>query len=188
MAEKARCEICERNFKNSEGLAQHNAAKHPEKIESPKKPFPVSKLRNWGIFIVILGFIIFGIYFMITSVSSVRELPPTTMEGHTERLPSSHVLKSPMAIDIQKHMLEHVDGQDGGVGGVIINYDCKNFECEPGLVEKLESFAGKYNNVYVAPFNMPVKIAITKLGRIVTLDQYDSIKIETFITGIVPQK
>jgi len=75
------------------------------------------------------------------------------------------------------------------VEGIIINYDCKNFECEQGLIEQLESFAIKYNNVYVAPFkNMPVKIALTKLGRIETLSEYDENKIETFITGKIPQR
>ncbi len=32
MAEKARCEICDRTFKDAEGLAMHNKAKHPEKV------------------------------------------------------------------------------------------------------------------------------------------------------------
>ena len=37
MAEKARCEICERNFKDGEGLAMHNAAKHSEAKKEHKK-------------------------------------------------------------------------------------------------------------------------------------------------------
>jgi len=188
MAEKARCEPCDRTFKDSEGLRQHIAAKHPELVPKEKKSLPVKKIKNWGIFIVIVGLVIFGLYWLISSGASAQALPPTSMEGHTERLPPSHILKKPMRIDVQKHMLEHVDGQEGGKGGVIINYDCNNFDCESGLIENLESFALNYNNVYVAPFNMPVKIAITKLGRIETLDEYDATKIETFITGRVPQR
>lgn len=189
MAEKMRCELCDRNFKDAEGLRQHNAAKHPEKIPKEKKPLPIKKIKNWGIFIIVAGFIIFGLYWVISNATSAQALPPTDMQGHIERNPPSHTLKKPMDIPVQKHMLEHVDGIEGGRGGVIINYDCNNFDCESDLIENLESFATKYDYVYVAPFkNMAVKIALTKLGRIETLDSYDEIKIETFITGRVPQK
>ncbi len=107
------------------------------------------------------------------------------MEGHVERSPPSHILKKPMSDAVQRHMLEHADGKNGGPGGIIINYDCKNFECEPDLVSKLEAFAVKYpETVYVAPFkNMKVKIALTKLGRIETMDSYDESVIERFIGG-----
>ena len=189
MTDQSRCEECDRTFREPDGLEQHNLAKHPEKVKKIKQPFPVKKVRNWGIFIVILGLIIFGVYWMTVSASNQLSLPPTTMEGHIESLPSAHISKKPFRISIQKHMLEHVDGEEGGTGGIIINYDCINYECEPDLIEKLESFAIKYDHVYVAPFkNMPIKIALTKLGRIQTLDQYDDIKIETFITGKIPQK
>jgi len=62
MTEKTRCEICDRNFKDAEGLAMHNKAKHPEKIPKEKKPFPVKKIRNWVIFLVIIGLTVWGIY------------------------------------------------------------------------------------------------------------------------------
>ncbi|MCH7850222.1 MAG: hypothetical protein IH845_01115 [Nanoarchaeota archaeon] len=188
MAEKVRCEKCNRNFKNEEGLAMHNHAKHFDEEEVEKKPLITKKIRNWGIFIVIFGVFLFGIVWSFTSISSAQELPPTTMAGHVEASPPAHVIKKPMGVAVQKHMLEHVDGNDGGKGGVIINYNCKDFECEDDLISNLESFAGKFNYVYVAPFkNMPVKIALTKLGFIETYDEYDSIKIETFITGIIPE-
>jgi len=188
MAEKTECTICDRMFKNEEGLAMHNAAKHPESVHKEKTPLITRKVRNWGIFVLIFGALIFGVYFIVASAGNSFSLPPTTMQGHTERIPSSHVLKEPMAIDIQKHMLEHIDGKNGVGGGIIINYDCKNYDCEAGLVEKLEAFAGKYSNVYVAPFkNMAVKIALTKLGRIETFEEFDAVKIETFITGTIPR-
>jgi len=186
MAERARCEICDRNFKDAEGLGMHNAAKHPENIKEPKKSFPIKKIRNWAIFIIIIG----GIFVLLFSgTGSAKTLPPTDMQGHIEASPPSHVLKEPMRIEIQKHMLEHVDGQEGVGGGVIINYDCNNYDCGPDLVNKLELFAGKYNYVYVAPFkNMDVKIALTKLGRIETLEEYNEDRIELFITGSLPKK
>src|SRR3989338_2966935 len=69
MAEKARCEICDRDFKDAEGLAMHNRAKHPEKVPKGRKPLPVKKIRNWVIFIVIVGFFVWGIYALVQSAA-----------------------------------------------------------------------------------------------------------------------
>ncbi len=177
MAEKARCGICDRNFKDFEGLLAHNKAKHPEKVPKERKPLPIKKIRNWGIFIIILLSIIMLIYF---SVSNIKTLPPTDMQGHVESNPPTHILKEPMPIAIQKHMLEHADGT--GRPGVIINYNCIDYGCESNLVENLESFAGKYDYVYVAPFKgMDVKIALTKLNKIEILEYYDEESIINFI-------
>lgn len=181
MAEKTRCEICDRNFKDIDGLIAHNKAKHPEKIPKERKPLPIKKIRNWSIFIVIIGLIVLGI---IWGISSIEKLPPIDMQGHIESNPPSHVLKEPMSLSVQKHMLEHVDGIEGGRGGVIINYNCKDYECEQGLIESLESFASEFDYVYVAPFKgMDAKIAITKLGKIDVLEDYDESRIRDFIEG-----
>jgi len=84
-------------------------------------------------------------------------------------------------------MLEHADG--GDIPGIIINYNCKDYNCEGGLIENLESFAEVYpKNVYVAPFkNMATKIALTKLGRIEVLEEYDENRIHIFISGRIPE-
>jgi len=182
---KTHCDICDRNFKNEEGLEMHNKAKHSENVPKEKKkknPADAKKMRNWAIFIVILALVIWG-FVSIFSVGA--SLPPTSMQGHIEAKPDSHVVKSPMRIEIQKHMLEHADGAEGAQPGIILNYDCKNFDCAPGMIEDLEAFATKYPiNVYVAPFkNMEVKIALTRLGRIETLDEYDETIIDNFING-----
>lgn len=182
-----KCEICGKILSSEDGLASHKRDKHSIEREREKDPVNVKKVKTWFIVIFIGLIIIFGIYWMISISSNARSLPPTTMQGHIEAIPGSHVLKKPMALNIQKHMLEHIDGVEGVGGGTIINYDCKNFECEEGLIGKLEDFAGKYDYVYVAPFkNMEVKIALTKLGRIETLDEYDERRIEIFVTGIIP--
>ena len=184
MAEKVECKACDRIFKNEDGLIMHNKAKHPERIPKEKKPLLTKKSKNWSIFIGILAIFIFGTYWIIANAGNTPQFPPTTMEGHTEASPKSHILKSPMSISIQKHMLEHVDGEEGGRGGVIINYNCDDYTCEEGLIENLESFANKYDYVYVAPFkNMPIKIALTKLGQLEKLEEYDEQTIESFITG-----
>ena len=180
MTEKTRCESCNREFKDADGLAAHNKAKHSELVPKEKKSFPIKKIRNWIIFVLVLGLIILGIFW---SISSIKTLPPTDIQGHIESSPSSHVLKEPMPIAIQKHMLEHADGS--GPPGIVINYNCEDYICEEGLIEKLEYFAEKYpKNVYVAPFDgMGVKIALTKFGKIEILEEYAEEKIENFIIG-----
>mgnify|MGYP001607946778 FL=1 len=179
MTEEIRCEICNRKFKDADGLAMHNKAKHLELTEKPKKSLPIKKIRNYRI--LISAVVLIGL-FLIWGFSSIKTLPPTDMQGHVEQNPSSHILKEQMSITIQKHMLEHADGIDGGRGGVIINYNCKDYECEEDLIEKLETFAVKYDYAYVAPFKgMDAKIALTKLNKIEVLEEYDNEKIKEFI-------
>lgn len=178
MAEKTRCEICDRTFKDLNGLEMHNRIKHPKSVKREEKLINVNKIKGWSILIVLVA-IVAGIYWI---VSSGETLPPTDMAGHIEASPPSHVMREPMNILIHKHMLEHVDGIGGARVGAIINYNCVNYDCEQGLIENLEDFAGKYNHVYVAPFkNMGAKIALTKLNRQKLLDDYDEEQIDEFI-------
>src|SRR3989338_5226819 len=116
MIEKARCGICNRTFKVIEGLAAHNKAKHPKNIPKEKKSLPIKKIRNLSIIILIVGLILIGI---IWGISNIEKLPPTDIKGHVESNPPAHVLREPISIAIQKHMLEHVDGVEKGRGGVI---------------------------------------------------------------------
>ncbi|MEX2017302.1 MAG: hypothetical protein WD876_02415 [Candidatus Pacearchaeota archaeon] len=172
-----KCEFCDRMFKDSEGLAAHNKAKHSERLPEEKKPLPIRKIRNWSILIIILLGISALIYFPI---SNLKILPPTDMDGHIESNPSNHVLKETMPIAIQKHMLEHADGT--GRPGVIINYNCEDYDCETDLIENLETFTEVYDYVYVAPFKgMDAKIALTKLNKIEVLEEYNNKTIEKFI-------
>ena len=67
MVERARCEICDRTFGSEDGLVAHNKAKHPELIPKERKPLPVKKIRNWIIFIVVLGLIVWAIYALVQS-------------------------------------------------------------------------------------------------------------------------
>jgi len=181
-----KCDTCDdRIFKSEEALNMHNSAKHSQSMSKEKiGKTNYKKIRNWGISLIVLGLVIYGIFFIF---SGAKTLPPTDMQGHVESSPPSHILKEPMSIPVQKHMLEHLDGVQGERGGVIINYDCENYDCESGLVENLENFASYYNYVYVAPFkNMAAKIALTQLNRIEVLEDYDEEKIHIFISGRVP--
>jgi len=181
--EENKCEKCDKNFTIAEALEMHIKAKHPEDIKEPfLTPEKKKKIRNWGIVIIVIVAIGFTFYFLSISI---KTLPPTDFRGHIEVSPPSHILKEPMDIQVQRHMLEHADGNQNGPGGIIINYNCIDHDCESDLIEELEAFAEKYPaNVYVAPFpKMSVKIALTRQGNIVTLDNYDVTAIEDFIQG-----
>lgn len=179
MAEKARCEICDKTFKDANGLEQHNEAKHGVKRVESKKPVNTKKVRNWAIFLVI---VVGAVALIWWGASSRVVLPPSDDIGHIEANPASHVLRVPMNILVHKHMLEHMDGIEGGRGGAIINYNCEDYECEDGLIEKLEAFAGTYQHVYVAPFdNMDAKIVLTKLNRQEILEEFDEDRIDVFV-------
>lgn len=179
MAENTRCEICDRTFNDAEGLAMHNNAKHPENAPKPKKEFKSPISKGWAIFIIIILGIV-GLIWWSTTLGST--LPPTSMQGHIEANPPSHIMKVPMRYQVQQHMLEHVDGGQGARGGSIINYNCIDYDCAPDLIENLEAFANQYQHVYVAPFkNMDAKIALTKLGQIDILEEYDQERIDFFV-------
>jgi len=176
-----RCEECDKDFESHQAFTDHNQAKHSHQV---KKPFLSKKIKKrimiWSIVLLLILFVGYG----FKVVGSAKSLPPTDMTGHIEVNPPTHIMKRPMRIEIQKHMLEHVDGVEGGKGGVIINYDCENYECEDSLIKKLETFTLKYDYVYVAPFrNMKVKIAVTKLRQIKTFDSFDEKGIDLFIGG-----
>lgn len=107
------------------------------------------------------------------------------MENHVEVNPPAHILNEPMPVPIQKHMLEHADGIHGGPKGVIIQYNCRKFSCPDDLVEKLTQMAKAYPAfVYLAPNpTMDARIALTREGEILVLDDYDAEKIRRFIKG-----
>lgn len=114
-------------------------------------------------------------------VTGVKVLPPTDFGSHTETVPESHILTEPMPLTTQAHMLEHADGS--GRPGVIINYNCEDYDCAPDLVERLTEIAKDYPSyVYLAPFpGMDAKIALTHVGKIEMLDTVDEERIRAFI-------
>jgi len=111
----------------------------------------------------LLGVIAAGLAGIGYSIATAKRLPPTGMTDHIEVSPPGHILAEPMPLAIQKHMLEHADG--GGPPGMIINYNCVKFRCSEGLVEHL------------------TRIAVTRLGKILVLDEVDERRIEEFIKG-----
>jgi hypothetical protein len=124
-----------------------------------------------------------GLGWLGYSFVAAKRLPPTGMADHSEESPPGHILTEPMPLAIQKHMLEHADG--GGPPGVIINYNCMKFRCPDGMIERLATIARAYPAfVYFAPLpDMDVKIAVTRLGKILVLDEVDERRIREFIQG-----
>lgn len=122
-----------------------------------------------------------GLGWLGYSITTAKRLPPTGTADHSEEVPPGHILTTPMPLRIQKHMLEHADG--GGRPGVIINYNCVKFRCLEGMIGRLEEVVRAHPEfVYLAPYpEMDVKIALTKLGNILTLDEADQGRIRAFI-------
>jgi hypothetical protein len=134
-----------------------------------------------GVVVLVVGGAIGG---LATWFWSRGDLPPTSMANHVEVNPPGHILKEPMPIPIQKHMLEHADGIHGGPQGVIIQYNCKKYSCPGDLVENLTLVARRYPSfVYLTPnYTMDARIALTREGQILVLDQYDAGKIQQFMS------
>ncbi len=76
--------------------------------------------------------------------------------------------------------MEHVGDGDPGI---IVSYNCADYQCEPDLVEQLANLVHSYPpQVFLAPFpRMDAKIALTTQGKLVTLDAFDETRIRRFI-------
>ncbi len=108
-------------------------------------------------------------------------LPPVDPVGHIEVSPPSHILAEPMDIRVFKHMIEHADGS--GPPGVIITYNCDDFDCDSNLIARLEEIVRKNpDRLYLAPFpNQDAMIVVTTLGRQEILVEIDEEKILSFL-------
>lgn len=106
MAEKARCEDCDRNFKDSGGLAMHNRSKHLELIPKERKLLPIKKIRNWTIFIAIIGLIVWGIIALIPN-HDVEELN-VSLNGKSVNIPAGEVHWHPK-------LTIKIDGENVGI-------------------------------------------------------------------------
>ena len=66
---------------------------------------------------------------------------------------------------------------------MLVQYNCVNYQCEPGLVESLTEIVLNFPAyVYLAPYpTMDAKIALAAPGRLLLLDVLDESKIRKFI-------
>ena len=148
-----------------------------EERQKEQRKSMIQKLLSIAVVILIIGG---GIFAVVWFMPSRSHLPPTIMQGHIEQSPPAHIVDQPIPDLIQRHMLEHADGR--GKPGVIIQYNCKDFDCEPDIVQKLTALVRQYPaNVYLAPNNYDGKIILTKLGKREILDNFDEQVIKNFI-------
>lgn len=151
--------------------------------EHQQRLMELKKKKSKKFFIWALTFlaVIFGGYFLSLIISSVKVLPPTTIQGHVEISPPSHIVTEPIHENIQKHMLEHADGS--GPSGIIIHYNCEKFSCEDDLINKLTAIVQEYPaNVYLAPGpRYDGKIILTKLNKQKILSEFNEEAIRDFI-------
>ena len=92
---KIRCEICDRSFNSQESIGMHNKAKHSSSKEEQKitKSTRVhyKKIRNYGIFILIFGFAVWGVYALMTSSNSYNNLPASEINIGSHKNIALHI-------------------------------------------------------------------------------------------------
>jgi len=130
------------------------------------------------------GLVAFAVVFgaFILFISTQKELPPTAFSpAHSESLPPQQVNTQPIPRLIQEHVMER--GGNHLAGGMLVQYNCEQYDCEPDLVENLvEIVEGYPSQVYLAPYpGMDAKIALAAPGRLETLDTFDEQRIQSFI-------
>ena len=112
-----------------------------------------------------------------------KELPPTGFgPGHWEQFPPTKINSAPIPRPIQEHVMERGGGHHRE-GGMLVQYNCNEFDCEPGLIDELIKIVEPYpNNVYLAPYpTMDAKIALAAPGRLKTFDSLDEAEVRKFI-------
>ncbi len=115
--------------------------------------------------------------------STRKELPPTSFgPAHSESLPTQQINTRPIPRPIQEHVMER--GGNHRRGGMLVEYNCADYECGPDLVERLTEMVRSYPpQVYLAPYpGMDAKIALAAPGRLLTLETLDEDRIREFIS------
>jgi len=133
--------------------------------------------------LAVVGLVIGGIALFVTTSSTFgKELPPTGFSpAHLESLPPQQINTRPIPRLEQEHVMERAAGHERG--SMLVQYNCVEYECEPGLVDSLEKIVTNFPpHVYLAPYpTMDAKIALAAPGRLLTLDALDEDRIRKFI-------
>lgn len=175
--------LAEQNLSGKELYELGKRQKEETKKKEQKKETLIETPKRIGTYLIygLIGVaVIGGLGWFISTRSS---LPSTTAQGHTEDMPQAHVTDTPIPDSMQRHMLEHADGK--GKPGIIIQYNCEKYSCEPDLVQKLTELVNQYpDNVYLAPNSYDGKIILTKLGDIKVLEDFDEQVIRDFMNSL----
>ncbi len=154
-----------------------NSEKKQKKKSKNKSKILVDKWVKRLAYIIVLAGAVYG---FVLFIYSTPLLPPTSPLNHSERVPDGYILDKPMSDSVQRHMLEHANGR--GRPGVIIHYNCTDYDCEDGMLEELKKIVNQYIGfVYLAPGRYDGKIIITKTGQMDILENFDEERIKKFI-------
>lgn len=158
--------------------------KKQEKEDTKKKERVQEKIKKTpkkiGIYIKRITIIVAVFVLIGWLLSLIPSLPPVSQENHVEQSPIAHIITTRMPDAVQRHMLEHADGS--GPAGIIIQYNCDNYDCASDLIDKLATLVEEYpTNVYLAPNKYDGKIILTRVGRKLVLDTFDEEQIRNFI-------
>ena len=122
------------------------------------------------------------VLFMTTRSTFGKTLPPTGFSAaHLESLPLQQINTQPIPRLEQEHVMERAAGHEKG--SLLVQYNCVEYQCEPGLVERLTEIVLEFPRyVYLAPYpTMDAKIALAAPGRLETLDFLDELRVRQFI-------
>ena len=112
-----------------------------------------------------------------------KELPPTSFSpSHSESYPPQQINTQPIPRLVQEHIMER--GGTHPTGGMLVQYNCEDYQCEPNLVQRLREIVGSYpRQVYLAPYpGMDAQIALAAPGSLLTLEALDEDEVRGFIT------
>lgn len=120
MTERIRCEICNREFKDGEGLAMHNSAKHNILLGNAKKE--KSKISKKTIFLIIsiLAVVIVGYFFIsgksLTGDVTSQDIQKITLGFKGNYYPNTIKVKVNQPVEITL---------DNSVGGCFRSFNIK---------------------------------------------------------------
>lgn len=140
------------------------------------------------LFMAVGGFAVAGlaiggiVLFMTTRSTFGKELPPTGYTpAHSESLPPQQINFLPIPRLVQEHVMERNATHPNG--RMLVQYNCVDYQCEPGLVDRLTEIVRAYPpKVFLAPYpTMDAMIALAAPGKLLTLDALDEDMIREFI-------
>lgn len=90
MVEKYSCEKCNKGFGTAEALAMHAKAKHPEEVKKPVlsiAPKTKKRIRNWGIAVLVLGLLVWGITALMKDRANTAKLEVSLSGENLQNIP-----------------------------------------------------------------------------------------------------
>src|SRR3989338_4803088 len=104
------CKICNKEFNSEDALKDHNKSKHFEAKKELVSKSAKKRVKNWGIFILVLAILIFGIYWL-----SSRSVPYADVPAKEINI-GSH---SNIALHIHSDLEIIIDGEQSIIPGSI---------------------------------------------------------------------